>query len=282
MAIKLTADRMIDLPKTELQNMGVSTISCYINMAGQSFSDLDDVFPEDVFRQFERRRELAKTAAKSPEQYCEFFEQFTKNGDTVIHFAASGGISAICSNAQIAAQKLGRVFVVDTLTLSNGIALLVSFAAALIANGETDAEKIYVQCLAKREKVKAMFIIETLDYLYKGGRCSGMQLFGANLLKIRPVIAMDSDGKMRIREKLRGNYRRAIAKYIENTFQKYPDADPSLLYIMHFCDDETTNSFLLAEVAKHRQFERVLFNPGSCNCAVHSGRNTVGLFFCVK
>ena len=282
MAIKITADRIIDLSKEELDELNISTISCYINLVGVSYSDLEDIFPEDVFSHFEKRRELAKTAAKSPEIYSEFFEQFTSKGDTVIHFAASSGTSAICDNAKIAAEKLKGVFVVDTLTLSNGIALLAKYAISLIRQGETDAQKVYELCLAKRSKVKCSFIIETLDYLYKGGRCSGMQLFGANLFRIRPVVAMNESGKMQIREKYRGKYMKAIARYIEHTFKIHPNPDLAQLYLLHFCKDKAIEEFLLAEVAKYHKFENIQVNSGSCNCAIHSGRNTVAMFYFEK
>ena len=282
LAIKITSDRMIDLSNEELKELNISTMSCFVNLAGKSYSDLEDIFPEDVFTYFEEHNELAKTAAKSPELYYAFFEPFIKNGDSIIHFAASSGISSICENAKIAGKQLGNVFVVDTLTLSNGIALLAKYAIELIRQGEKDTKKVYELCLAKRDKIRGSFIIETLDCLYKGGRCSSMQLFGANLLKIRPVIAMNEKGQMQIREKYRGKYLSAVARYIAHTFEKFPNPDLSQLYLLHSCKNDTMNDFLLEEIAKYHKFDKINFNACSCNCAIHSGRGAMGMFFCEK
>ena len=120
---------MIDLSKEELAELNIDTISCYINMDNKSYSDLEDVFPEDVFRFMEKTGQVAKTAAKSPALYSEFFGRFVEKGDTVIHFAVSSGISSIAENAKTAAKDYPeKVFVIDTLLLSNGIALLVKYA----------------------------------------------------------------------------------------------------------------------------------------------------------
>lgn len=273
---------MIDLPKKELDELGISTISCYVNMAGKSYSDLDDITPEDVFTHFEKTKEIAKTAAKSPEIYAEFFRPFVAAGDTVIHFAVSSGISSIYVNAKAAGERVGNVFVIDTLTLSGGIALLVKFALSLIESGETDAKKIYELCLEKRKNVQVSFLIETLDCLYKGGRCNGLQYFSANLLKLKPVIYMNETGHMKTREKCRGSHRRAIAQFIENTFKKYPDPDLKQLYVSHFCYDKELRDYVLETIARYKKFENIQLNDIGCNCAIHSGRNSFGICFLVK
>ena len=282
MKIKITADRMIDLSDSELAELDISTISCFVNMGGESYGDLEDVFPEDVFVHFEKTKEVARTAAKSPDHYADFFRPFVEDGCAVIHFAASSGISAICDNSKIAAQRFENVYVVDSLTLSNGIALLAKYAISLIEQGETDVKKIHELCLKQREKVRGGFIIETLDCLYRGGRCSSLQYYGANLLRIRPVIGMDETGHMKIRDKYHGNYKRAVAKFIANMFKKNPNPDLKQLYMLHFFKDKKIEEFLVQTVSEYAQFENIYFSASSCNCAIHSGRNTVGMFFVVN
>ncbi|MDR0326314.1 MAG: DegV family protein [Oscillospiraceae bacterium] len=284
MGIKILSDRMIDLPKDELSSMGVDTISCYINMDGKSYSDLDDVFPEDVFNFMDETGRVAQTAAKSPALYAEFFRPYVEQGDTVIHFSASSGISAIAGNAKTAAEEYfpGKVFVIDTLLLSNGIALLVKYALRLIADGETDAEKVVSLVRAKIPKVQGSFLLDTLDCLYKGGRCSGLTYYAANYFKIKPVIHMDEKGRMVVREKLRGKRERVLEPYFQSTFTKYPDPELNQLYVVYTTYDIAVQDTIRNIVAKYHDFQNIQFNLVSCNCCVHSGRNTIGIFYMCK
>lgn len=280
MGIKITADRMIDLSNEELEALNISTISCYINMGDQSYSDLETVFPEDVFRFMDETGEVAKTAAKSPALYSEFFGRFVAEGDTVIHLAVSSGISSIADNAKTAARDYpGKVFVIDTLRLSLGIALLAKYALRLISEGESDAEKVVALVTAKIPKVQSSFLIDNLDCLYKGGRCSGLTYFAANLLHIKPVIYVNHTGHMIAREKLRGSQRRILERYIRNTFERYPNPDLDLLYVVYTTYDKVVQEIVESIVAKFHNFKRIEFNYASCNCCVHGGRNTIGPFY---
>jgi DegV family protein with EDD domain len=283
MGVKLVADRMIDLPNEELATLNIDTISCYINMGDKSYSDLEDVFPEDVFRFMEETGDVAKTAAKSPAVYSEFFRPFVAAGDTVIHFACSSGISSIAENAKIAAQDYpGKVFVIDTLKLSLGIALLAKYALQLIADGESDPAKITALVTEKIPKVQASFLLNTLEYLYKGGRCSGLTYHAGNLLRIKPVIHMNDTGHMVLRERLRGSQRRVLEPYIRNTFEKWPNPNLNLLYVAYTTYDEALQETIRNIVAKYHNFKQIKFYEASCNCAVHSGRNTIGLSYMVN
>ncbi len=274
---------MIDLPKEELATLNIDTISCYINMDGKSYSDLEDVFPEDLFNFMDRTGRVAQTAAKSPAIYSEFFGQFVERGDTVIHFAASSGISSIAENAKTASKDYpGRVFVIDTKQLSNGIALLAKYAMKLISEGETNPETIVDLVEKKIPKIQGSFLLETLDCLYKGGRCSGLTYYAANLLKIKPVIHMNETGHMVVREKLRGSQQRVLEPYIRNTFEKHPNPDLEQLYIVYTTYDKKVQEEILRIVADCYSFKNIQINDVSCNCCVHSGRNTVGLFYMSK
>ena len=283
MKIQITADRMIDLPKDELERLNIPTMSCFINMGGKSYEDSIDITPEDVFAHYAKTGELAKTAARSPETYYDFFKSFTDEGYAVVHFATSSGISALCENATKAAKMLPNTYVVDTMSLSNGIALLVRYALQLIENGETDPKKIYEECLGQREKLQDSFMIDTLEFLHKGGRCSSLIYYAANLFKIKPVVTLNKiNGRMTIREKCRGSIRRAIQDYVANCFRKYPNPDLKSVYVVHFCKDEGLAQFFIDTVKSHHKFENVHFGIGTCNTTIHSGPNTVGLFYFVK
>ena len=251
-------------------------------MGGKSYEDLIDITPDDVFAHLRKTGEISKTAAKSPEAYYEFFKPFTDRGDSVIHFSASSKISSISQHSDIAAARLKGVYTFDTKTLSSGMAMLAKYAIALIKGGETDPAKIVALCEERRKKLQSSFLLETLECLYKGGRCSGFQMFGANLFKLKPVITLDDTGRMVTREKCRGNQPRAIAQYIKNTFAKFPNPDLKNLYIPHCVKDEKMLEYILDTIKLYRKFENVHFNDCSCNSSVHCGPNVFGLFFFVN
>jgi len=280
--IKITADRIIDLLQDELTRLDISTMPCYVNMGGNSYEDLVDITPDDIFGHLARTGELAKTAAKSPDDYYNFFEPFTGGNKAVIHFAASSGTSAICSHAAKAAESLPNVYVVDTKSLSSGLALLAKYALGLIENGEDNPEKIYESCLEKRKKLQSSFVIDTLECIHKGGRCSALMYYAANLLKIKPVITLDKKtGKMLSREKCKGKIHRVLATYAANTFKKFPNPDLKDLYIIHSCKDEALIKYFVDIATSYYKFENVHVGVTGCNCSIHCGPNTFGLFYFV-
>jgi len=283
MKIKITADRMIDLPLQELVEKDIPTMSCYVNMGGNSYDDMVDITPDEVFEHLRKTGEIAKTAAKSPEDYYKFFKPFTGKDRSVIHFCVSSGISMLYQNAAKAARDLPDTYVVDTRSLSNGIALLVEYARALVAGGEKDPKKIYNLCVERRNKIQDSFMISTLECLHKGGRCSALQYFAANIFGIKPVVTMSKlDGKMQIREKCKGNIRKALATYVANTFKKYPNPDLKDLYIIHYSKDEELIKYYTDIVQSHHKFENIHIGDGSCNSSIHSGPNTFGMFYFVQ
>lgn len=283
MGIKIVADRMIDLSLEEQAKLNITTIGCYINMGTNSYSDMDDITPEEIAKYMDETKQIAKTAAKSPEVYADFFKQFVDNGDTVIHFAASNKVSAICNHSKIAAAKFpGKVFVIDTLNLSGGALHLVMHAVNMVKAGEKDAEKIVKECTALIPKIQSSFLIDTLELMYKSGRCNGFTYFGANIFKIKPVIGMCANGEMRVREKFRGKLSTAIENYIASTFTKYPNPDLKNLYITYAFADKEIEKLIVATVNKYYKFENIKFNQASCNCFVFAGKKAIGMFYICK
>lgn len=283
MKITITADRKIDLPAEKLKELDIPTMSCFVNMGGNSYQDMIDITPDEVFEHYNRTGELAKTAARNPDDYYEFFEPFTGKDKAVIHFSVSSGISMLYENAVKASERLPNIYVIDTRTLSNGIALLVEFAKDLIKNGENDSKKIYELCVKKREKLQESFIISTLEYLHKGGRCSALKYYAANLLRIKPVVMMSKvNGKMLVREKCKGNIRHAIANYVDNTFKKFPNPDLKHIYISCYSKDAELIEYFTNLVNSYHTFEKVSTGHGSCNSTIHSGPNSFGIFYFVK
>lgn len=281
--IKITADRMIDLSVEDMKRRDISTMSCYINMGGESYEDSINVNNEEIYDHWKKTGEIAKTAAKSPDDYYNFFKQFTDKGRPVIHFAASKGVSAICEFSIKASERLPNVYVVDTRSLSGGAALLADYAEELMAGGETDAKKIQELCIAKRDKIQDSFMIDRMDFMRTAGRVTGLQFFVANLLQLKPVITLNkTTGLMFPREKCRGNTKKALVEYVKSTFKKYPNPDLRRLYVAHSSKDEEMVKYFIDTIASHYKFEDTYIATISCNCFVHSGPNTFGMFYLMK
>lgn len=279
MNIQITSDRMIDLSDEELKLLNIKTISCFVNMGGKSYEDLIDVFPRDIFEYVRKTGKVAQTAAKSPEAYLNFFNQYANADTAIIHIACSSGISSIASNAEQASKIAnGKVFVVDSLSAGNGLALIAYYIIELIKQG-LSAEEISELAKKMVPKITCSFLLNTLTCLHKGGRCSALTYYSANILKIKPVIYFDTVGRMVVREKIMGSFNSAVKKYIRNTFNKYPNPDLSMLYIEESTPSEDMRNMLLEEIGKYHKFENIKFNVTSCNSCIHSGENIVGLMF---
>ena len=193
-----------------------------------------------------------------------------------MHFTLSSGLSLACTNAKRAAENLKNVFVVDTQSLSTGIALLAIHAREL-ANEGLSAKEIYEKCLARVPFVQASFELKRLDYLHKGGRCSGLTLLGANLLKIRPQILVQ-DGKMIPGKKYRGNYNHVVKSYCQDVLEKYNTPDLSVGFVTYTTADEevieTAKQYL-----KDRGFERIYVTRAGATITSHCGEDTLGILY---
>ena len=202
MKIAVSVESVHDLTKELLEKYDIKVIPYQINLADLSFKD-GEYSTEEMFALVDKYNTLPKTTALNPVEYKEFFESLKKDYDAVVHICLSSGITSSCGNAIAAATELKDVFVVDSLALSTGIGLQAIYAREL-ANAGVPAAEIAAKLNARRDKVQTSFVLERLDYMHKGGRCSSIALLGANLLKIRPRIVL-KNGKMLSDKKYRGN-----------------------------------------------------------------------------
>ena len=204
MSIIITGDSTIDLSPELKQQYGVQTVPLYVNMGDQSYRDGVDMQPDDIYAYVAKTGELPKTSAPSIQDYIDFFTGMRKKYDEVIHFSLSSELSVSHQNARLAAEEVDGVRVIDSRNLSTGTGLLVLEACDRAMAG-MDAEGICREIEELIPKVEASFILNRLDFLAKGGRCSSLVALGANMLKLRPVI-MVQDGKMDVGKKYRGAY----------------------------------------------------------------------------
>lgn len=275
--VKITSDSTCDLgAEVEKRHIGVMPLKVILDT--DSYLDGVDISPEDIFSFVARTKILPKTSAPSIEDYKVFFAAQTKNGDEVVHFNISSKASASHSCALAAAKEFdGKVRVVDSLALSSGQGLLVMKAADLRDEG-LSAEEIERRVNALRLKVNTSFVPDRLDYLYKGGRCSRMEMYGANILKIHPMIDM-KDGQLGVKKKYRGKMTVCIRAYIDDLKAAYPKYDKPRCFVTHSCADAE-----LVELAKERvrsefDFREIIETVAGSVITGHCGRNTLGVLF---
>ena len=277
MDIQITSDSTCDLGEYAAKR-GIEIMPLNVILGSTTYSDGVDIAPSDIFAYVDKTNELPKTAAPSVGDYEDFFGKFVDEGKTVIHFSISDKASSAHAFAQTAAESFGgKVFVVDSKALSSGQGLLVMKAADLRDAGKS-AEEIVETVRALAPKVNTSFVPDRLDYLYKGGRCSRMAMYGANLLKIHPLITM-TDGQLTVKTKVKGNMIKCIGTYLDDLKASYPRYDKTRCFITHSCADDDLVEFARRKVAKMFTFDEVLETVAGSVITGHCGRNTLGVLF---
>lgn len=278
MKIAITAESTIDLPLELLNKYNIKTIPFSVILGDNEFKD-GEITSSDIFKFVEENKVLPKTSAINEEQYKEFFTEQIKGYDALIHFALSSEISSTCLHAIEAGKQVENVYVIDTKSLSTGIALLAINARELAESGES-AQNIYEKVVERTSKVQASFVVKKLDYLHKGGRCSSIALLGANLLHIRPQIVLN-DGKMISNKKYLGKMEKVIASYCKDVLTQNPDADKKYAFITY-----TTATEGMVAAAKEALtlagFETIYETTAGATITSHCGEDTLGILFLNK
>lgn len=278
--VVITSDSTTDLSKELRERYNVTVMPLKITLGDKTYTDGVDINPDDIYAHHDKTGELPKTAATNVGDCIDFFKPFCEAGKTVIHFTISSEMSSTYNNACIAAEEVGNVYVIDTKNLSTGGGLLVVAAAEMIANG-LSAEETVQKTRALVPCVDASFVIDSLEYLYKGGRCSALAMFGANLLKLKPCIQV-KEGKMDVAKKYRGKFSEVAKQYVSEKISDYSDIDLDRVFVTHAgCDPELMNE--LVELVKSKApFKEVFLTRAGCTVSSHCGANTLGVLFIRK
>ncbi len=279
MKIRISADSTCDLSPELIRkyNLGITPLSVIID--GQVFHDGVDVTPRDIFRASDAGKAV-RTAAVNTYEYREFFEEQLKTYDQVVHVCISSEFSTCYSDACEASAKMDNVFVVDSRNLSTGSGLLVLEGAEMAAKG-MDGAQIADKLRERAGLVSASFVVRTVEYLRRGGRCSGMEALGAKMLHIRPSIVV-ADGKMHPGEKYRGRYEHYLKHYIEDTLADDSNIDFNRVFITHSPSEEGLVNFAIEKVKSYGLFREVLETMAGCTVCCHCGPDTLGILFMRK
>ena len=275
MKIAISMESTCDLPQELIEKYGFEIIP-YSVILGDNIYEDDETLQTKIFEYVEKNKVLPKTSALNEMQYKEYFTKLLEKYDAVVHITLSSGLTSSVAHAQSAAEKMKNVYIVDSLSLSTGISLLGIYAKELADAGATP-EEIVQKVTARVPYIQASFVVERLDYLYKGGRCSALSLFGANLLKIRPQIVV-SGGKMKPAKKYRGKMGKVIETYSADVLEEFNNADKRLAFITY-----TTATEEMIEPAKkaltNAGFETIIESQAGGTITSHCGEHVLGILF---
>ena len=279
MNIRICADSTCDLSPELVEKYDIGIKPLYIVKDGASFADGLEISPQDIYDHVRAGGAMCSTAAVPVADYEQFFTEQRKGCDALIHFHISSEMSSCYQNACIAAQSVPGVYPVDSRNLSTGIGQLVIAAAELAAEGSMSAEEICSVMLEKREKLDVSFVLDTLEYLRKGGRCSTLAALGANLLSLKPCIEV-RNGVMGVGKKYRGTLGKCIVQYVRDRLEGRDDIDLKRIFITDstgFTAEEL--DAMEAEVRRCQPFEEILHTHAGCTVSNHCGPRCVGILY---
>lgn len=281
MKVKIITDSTNDLDEETIQKNDILVLPLYVQFSDASFEDGVNITTPELYRMVEEKKELPKTAAVTMETLTQTFEKYVQEGYEVIFMGISKQMSRTYENAVLAAKEVSEehIYVVDSMNLSTGIGLLLLKACKYRDQGLT-AKEISELLKADCHRVLSQFAIERMDYLYKGGRCSGMAKLFGTLLKIKPIIAV-RDGKMHVAKKPHGKMKVALDVMIEQLKGDLDRLDRDVVIITHslafeYCD------YIKKQIAVFLKDVPILCTVAGCVISSHCGQGTIGILYMVQ
>lgn len=279
--IKIFVDSTADLSPELIEKYDLTVIPLYVTIGGKAYKDMYEISAKDIFDNYDKTKELPKTSAVSVTDYIEAFRPAVEEGFDIIHFTISSDFSACYQNACIAAEELGHVYPVDSRILSTGIAQLTLLAAEMAAKGDMDAEHIAEYVRKVTERVDVSFIINNLEFLYRGGRCSGIAALGANLLKLKPCIEVVG-GKMSVGKKYRGSFEKCAAEYVRDRIAGDDSIDLHRIFLTWSGCDRALIDSLKEDIKSYQNFEEVIDTEAGSTISGHCGPGCLGVLYIHK
>ena len=272
--VSICTDSCSDLSADLIAEHNIKVIPLQVLVDGKNFKD-GDLTLEELFASVVRTGQLPKTSAPSVADFVEFFA----GSDEIVFIGISEKLSATLQSASLAVEELKeqKIFVVDSKNLSTGIGLLALKAADLRDKG-LGADKIAGELNNMTDRVRTSFVIDTMEYLHKGGRCSGLQALAGSLLQIRPVITVHVDGSLGVKHKIRGTRGKALNTLVEDFKADLPGVDLQRVFVTHtVCPDDA--DYLVQELQKLASIEQILITSAGATIASHCGPKTIGILY---
>ncbi|NLJ31327.1 MAG: DegV family protein [Clostridiales bacterium] len=277
MGVIISADSACDLFPDLYKRYAVEIVPLYIEIEGKSYRDVFEINPDRLFESVRKTNRLPRTSAPPPADFFTLFQKCVQNGDSVVHLAMNSKFSSSYQNACMAAAEMENIYVVDTRTLSSAQGILVLRAAEMRDAGKT-AEEIYEAMERDKMKIRTNVLLDTLEFAYRGGRASMLQMFGANLLKLRPCLLLNTDGVLSVRKKFRGNFEQVCREYLRFVLDQ-PNADGERAFLTTTGMEQRLFESLKKLVEDSGKFRQVLTSRAGCAMTTHTGPNTLVLFY---
>lgn len=280
--IILSADSTVDLGDKLLKRYNVISIPLHIILQDKSYDDLVNITPDEIYANFEKTGNLPKTSAVNSQEYVDIFKPYVDKGYDVIHINIGSALSTSYNQCCRAAKQLGHVYPIDSCSLSTGSGLLVIEAAKRISMG-MPADEIAKEVQALTKKSHASFVVDKLNYLRAGGRCSALAALGANLLSIKPRIDVNnSDGSMTVGKKYRGKFKNVLSTYVEEQLNLYDNISSERIFITHAGVEAEIYNFVYDLIKSKNYFKEIHITRASCTISSHCGPGTLGILFMTK
>ncbi|MEX1377083.1 MAG: DegV family protein [Eubacteriales bacterium] len=282
MAVKIIADSTCDLTPEIIKQYDIDIIPLHVILGDETFRDGLEIKAKDVISWSNKTNSTPKTSAPSIESFQKIIKKYADEKRDIVIITISSEFSSTIQSAQIAAEDFAQIDIeiVDSRNLSTGIGHLVLIAAEMAKEGQ-NAKVIHEKLRETIPKVRASFFIDTLTFLYRGGRCSALAAFGANSLKIKPQILVE-DGKMKTGAKFRGSTEKVCKNYAEAVLEDLEKIDPKRVFITHSPTDTKIVDIAYEIVKSKNYFEEILITEAGCVVTSHCGKSTLGILYIEK
>ena len=277
MRIKVTADSTCDLSKELLAEHDITLTPLIVIKDNEEFYDGETITPSEIFDHVANGGSLCSTAARSVGYYQDVFGKYASEYDGVVHISIGSGFSSSYQNACLAAEEFDNVRVIDSQSLSTGQGFIV-LEATKLAKTCTSLDELKQQLEAFSSRVEISFVLDRLDYMVKGGRCSSAAALGANLLNLKPCIEV-RDGKLGVVKKYRGNFSKCLATYIKDRLEGRDNLSPELIFVTSTPVSDEIRTAVLEAVSKYGKFDSILETTAGCTVSCHCGPGTLGIIF---
>lgn len=280
MKIKILSDSTCDLSRELLDKHNITLVPLTVIKNGKAYSDGIDITPAEIFAHVANGGDLCSTTAMNAGEYEEYFSKYSAEYDGVIHINIGSGFSSSYQNACLAAEGFENVRVVDSQNLSTGQGLVVLKACELAETCQS-IDMLQAELQEFTSHVEASFLLDRLEYMVKGGRCSAAAALGANLLNLKPCIEV-KDGKMSVVKKYRGNYAKCLASYIKDRLHNRNDLERETLFVTRTPVSDECMDAVSKAVNEYADFKNTYWTEAGCTVSCHCGPGTLGVLFVRK
>jgi len=279
--IKLISDSTCDLSKELIEKHDIEIIPLYVNFSDASYEDGTEITTDAMYRKVSETGEVPKTAAASPGTFEAVFKKHIDQGNAVLYMGIGSGFSATYQNANIAKNMIGSedIHLVDSMNLSSASGLLLLKAAKFIEEGDA-VDTVASEVEALRSKVRTQFIIDTFEYLHKGGRLKAISAMVGTMMRVKPIIRV-VEGEMAIGKKPRGKLQNGIRIMLRDVFKDAENIDEDFLMITHSQSHENAD-FIRDELAGKLNVNNIHETEAGCVISSHCGRRTIGVLYITK